>query len=83
MGSADSTLPRFRGVALAINCDSPEQVDETLVAAVHAGAVVLKPGQVAEWGGYSGYFADPDGHVWEVAYNPAWPIGDDGRPMLP
>lgn len=83
MGSADSTLPRFRGGALAINCDSPEQVDETLVAAVHAGAVVLKPGQVAEWGGYSGYFADPDGHVWEVAYNPAWPIGDDGRPMLP
>lgn len=83
IGSANSTLPGFRGLALAINCDNREQVDETLRTAENAGATVLKPARVAEWGGYSGYFADPDGHVWEVAHNPAWPIGEDGRPMLP
>jgi len=39
----------------------------------------VKPPEVAEWGGYSGYFADPDGHLWEVAHNPAWTINRDGR----
>ncbi len=82
-GLTNSTSPGFRGVALAINCDSREQVDETLRTAEDAGAMVLNPAQLTEWGGYSGYFADPDGHVWEVAHNPAWPIGEDGRPALP
>lgn len=80
---ATPTLSGFRGDALAINCDNREQIDETLRAAEDAGATLLKLAQVAEWGGCSGYFADPDGHVWEVAHNPAWPIGADGRPILP
>ena len=43
----------------------------------------MRPAQERFWGGYSGYFADPDGHAWEVAFNPFWPIGDDGLPELP
>lgn len=60
----------FRRVAVAHNVDSPEKVDATLQEAVDCGATLVKPGQSAEWGGYSGYFADPDGFLWEVAYNP-------------
>ncbi|HZN19252.1 MAG TPA: VOC family protein [Micromonosporaceae bacterium] len=73
----------FRGVALAINVESPAEVDAAIEAAAAAGGTVLKPGMVVSWGGYSGYFADPDGHAWEVAHNPGWPIGADGRPTLP
>ena len=51
--------------------------------AVAAGATLLKPGQKAFWGGYSGYFADPDGHLWEVAYNPFMPLDAEGRVQLP
>jgi len=72
-----------RGTALAINLDSSEQVDAALVTALTAGAQILKPGHATEWGGYNGYFADPDGHLWEVAHNPFWPIGPDDRPTLP
>jgi catechol 2,3-dioxygenase-like lactoylglutathione lyase family enzyme len=75
--------PGFRGVALAINLDSPDEVDAALEAAVAAGGTLLKSPRRADWGGYSGYFADPDGHAWEVAHNPGWPIGPDGRPTLP
>jgi hypothetical protein len=82
-GVANPTSPGFRGVALAVNCDDREQVDATLKAAEDAGGRVLKPAQATDWGGYSGYFTDPDGHAWEVAHNPAWPIGEDGRPTLP
>jgi predicted lactoylglutathione lyase len=74
---------RFRDVALAINVDTREQVDAALERAVAAGGKLLRPGISSDWGGYSGYFADLDGHVWEVAHNPAWPIGADGRPTLP
>lgn len=63
-------LPAYRGVALAANLDSPEDVDAALAAAEAAGGRVTKPGHAAGWGGYTGYFADPDGHAWEVAYNP-------------
>lgn len=81
---SDSAPPdRFRGVAVAINCDSREQVDATFEAAEAAGASILKAAEVTDWGGYSGYFADPEGHLWEVAHNPGWPIGDDERPILP
>ena len=73
----------FRGVTVSINVDSPAAVDAALAAAQAAGATVPKPGQAAEWGGYSGYFADPDGHLWEVAHNPFWPLGADGLPQLP
>jgi len=77
------TTEAFRGVTLSINVDSPASVDAALAAAAVAGATIPKPAKAAEWGGYSGYFADPDGHLWEVAHNPGWPLGPDGLPRLP
>jgi hypothetical protein len=50
---------------------------------VSAGATLLKPATAMPWGGVSGYFADPDGHAWEVAWNPAFPIEPDGRITIP
>ena len=78
----DHALPAFRGTELAMNLDTPEQVDEALSTAVAAGGKLVKAGERTEWG-YHGYFADPDGYVWEVAYNPGFPIGPDGGPTLP
>jgi hypothetical protein len=70
----DITVPAegsgFRGFTLAHNVESPEAVDATLEEAVAAGAELIKPGQKAFWGGYSGYFKDPDGFYWEIAHNP-------------
>lgn len=68
---------------MAMNLESREAVDAALDEAVAAGGTLLRPAQDRFWGGYSGYFADPDGHAWEVAYNPFWPIGEDGLPQLP
>ena len=73
----------FRGVALARNLGSREEVDAALFAAEQAGATVVKPAAATDWGGYSGYFADPDGHLWEVAHNPGWPLDERGLPQLP
>lgn len=73
----------FAAVTLAENLVSPEAVDQRLAAAVRAGATLLKEGQETFWGGYGGYFADPDGHIWEIAYNPFWPLGPDGEITLP
>lgn len=70
-------------VAMAINLDSREQVDAAFEEVRRIGGAVVKPPTAADWGGYSGYFADPDGHLWEVAHNPAWPVGEDERPALP
>ena len=78
-GSAPSPTAEFGGITLAINVESVEAADEAFKAAVAAGAGILKPAERTDWGGYSGYFADPDGHPWEIAYNPSFPIGDDGR----
>jgi catechol 2,3-dioxygenase-like lactoylglutathione lyase family enzyme len=64
----------FRGFSLAHNVASPEEVDRTIAQAVAAGATLVKPGQKVFWGGYSGYFADPDGFLWEVAWNPHFTI---------
>ncbi|MDX2257942.1 MAG: VOC family protein [Hyphomicrobiaceae bacterium] len=75
--------PGFSGVALAHNVGSEAEVDAVLAEAVAAGATLRKPGQKVFWGGYAGYFADPDGHLWEVAYNPFLPLGRDGRALLP
>jgi catechol 2,3-dioxygenase-like lactoylglutathione lyase family enzyme len=72
----------FAGVALAYNTRSKAEVDSVLAEAARAGARILKPGQDAFWGGYTGYFADPDGHVWEVAWNPHWTVEVDGRVRL-
>lgn len=75
--------PRFRGQALAWNVAGEADVDAILAHAVSCGARLVKPGQKAFWGGYSGYFADPDGHLWEVAHNPFFPLDAEGRIRLP
>ena len=75
--------PGASGVVLAINLESRELVDEALAAAEEAGGTLLRPAQERFWGGYSGYFADPDGHAWEVAHNPFWALAADGLPELP
>ncbi len=73
----------FRAVTLAVNVESRDEVDDAMASAVDAGATLRKPAQATEWGGYHGYFTDPDGHLWEIAHNPFWPFGPDGRPVLP
>jgi catechol 2,3-dioxygenase-like lactoylglutathione lyase family enzyme len=60
----------FSGVTLAHNVGTREEVDQVVKQAVGAGARLMKPPREVFWGGYSGYFADPDGHLWEVAFNP-------------
>lgn len=81
--SVEFMAENFRGVALAWNCRSEDAVDAVIDRAGRAGAIIRKPAQDAFWGGYSGYFADLDGHLWEVAYNPHFPLTDDGRLTLP
>ena len=78
-GLRSEPTAEFGGITLAINVESEAAVDGAFEAAQGAGARILKPAERAEWGGYSGYFADPDGHPWEVAYNPSFPIGANGR----
>lgn len=65
----------FAGVALAHNVASEAEVDAVVAQAVAAGARLVKAPQKVSWGGYSGYFADPDGHLWEVAHNPHFWVG--------
>jgi len=72
-----------RRVSLAINVGSREEVDQAIAEALAAGAAMLSAPEEAEWGGYTAIFADPDGHAWEVAHNPGWPLGADGLPQLP
>ncbi|MDX6223969.1 MAG: uncharacterized protein QOE64_345 [Frankiales bacterium] len=80
---ADLDAPGAPGaMSLAINLPSREETDEVFAAALAAGATAQKPPQEVFWGGYSGYFADPDGHLWEVAHNPFWEIRDDGSVRL-
>ena len=63
----------FRGMTLAHNVRSPEEVDALLAIGSQGGGRLVKAGHQAFWGGYTGYFADPDGHLWEVAWNPDFP----------
>ena len=72
----------FAGITLAHNVGSPAVVDALLEQAEQAGGRVVKPAEKASWGGYSGYFADPDGHLWEVVYNPFWTLDPDGTVWL-
>ncbi|MEX0729608.1 MAG: VOC family protein [Aquisalimonadaceae bacterium] len=65
----------FSGIALAHNVASEAAVDEVINQAVSAGATLVKPAAKVFWGGYSGYFADPDGYLWEVAHNPLFWVG--------
>ena len=76
------SAPGFSGIALAHNARSEAEVDAALAEAVAAGAKLIKPAAKVFWGGYSGYFADPDGHLWEVAYNPYFKLDADGRVAL-
>ena len=73
----------FRGVGLAQNVRSPAEVDAVIAAAEAAGAQVTKRPAETFYGGYAGYFADPDGHAWEIAYNPGFLLGEDGSLTLP
>jgi predicted lactoylglutathione lyase len=75
--------PGFRGVTLALNQPDRAMVDRVMAEALMAGAKLVKPAQDLAWGGYGGYFADPDGHLWEVAHNPFWPLDETGRVVLP
>ena len=84
----DARLPSavgsgFSGFSLAHNLAGKAEVDAFMAQAERAGAKVLKAPGHTFWGGYSGYFEDPDGFVWEVAHNPFWPLTDDGMVMLP
>ena len=69
----------FDGITLAFNVRKKEQVGEVLKEAEAAGAKILKPAQDVFWGGHSGYFSDPDGHAWEVAWNPFFALDETGR----
>ncbi|MFN8518856.1 MAG: VOC family protein [Chloroflexota bacterium] len=82
-GASSAASGVFRGVALAINVGSPAEVDAAIAVRVAAGGVVTRPAAATEWGGYSGYVADPDGHLWEFAHNPFWPLDERGLPQLP
>ncbi len=75
----DSGGAPTQGLALAHNARSKEEVDSIFAHLKEKGATIIKPPEEVFWGGYSGYFSDPDGHAWEVAYNPFWTIGEDGR----
>ena len=75
----DATVPAdgqgFESFTLAHNVHSESEVDEVVAQAIAAGATLVKTPQKVFWGGYSGYFQDPDGHLWEVAHNPFFWIG--------
>ena len=81
--AVENSTPGFSGVSLAFNVESETSVEKVLEAAVAAGGRIIKPAQRAFWGGYSGYFADPDGHLWEVAHNPGFPLDPSGQISLP
>jgi catechol 2,3-dioxygenase-like lactoylglutathione lyase family enzyme len=72
----------FAGITIAYNTRTHEEVDAVLAQAQAAGGTITKPAEEAFWGGYAGYFADPDGHLWEVAWNPHWTITADGSVRL-
>lgn len=85
----DSGLPSqpqsnaFRGATFAWNCATPAEVDVVFAKAVNAGARALRQPETTEYGGYRGYFSDPDGHVWEVVQAPGFGFTEDGRLILP
>jgi catechol 2,3-dioxygenase-like lactoylglutathione lyase family enzyme len=70
------------GIELAHNVRSDEQVDAVLAEAERAGGTIRRPAERADWGGYTGAFADPEGYVWEVAHNPSWTLDDTGAVQI-
>jgi hypothetical protein len=85
--AADAGLPTdrgsFGGITLAQNVRSDDEVDAMIAAAQAAGAVVTRPPAATFYGGYAGYFTDPDGHAWEIAYNPGFSLQPDGSITIP
>jgi len=85
--AADAGVPGeaggFSGITLAHNVRTRAEVAAVLAEAEAAGGRIIKPAQDVFWGGHSGYFADPDGHLWEVAWNPFFEIAADGALKLP
>ena len=75
--------PRYRGITLALNLRTEDAVDLAFVRVGAVGGTIVKPPARTAWGGYSGYFADPDGVLWEICHNPAFPLDDDGRIEIP
>jgi catechol 2,3-dioxygenase-like lactoylglutathione lyase family enzyme len=82
-GVDDPGAGGFGGMTLAQNVRSRAEVDELLAAAAAAGAEVTRPARETFYGGYAGCFTDPDGHVWEIAWNPGFPIASDGTITIP
>jgi catechol 2,3-dioxygenase-like lactoylglutathione lyase family enzyme len=74
---------KYSRMSLAINLESEAAVDAAMDFAARQGGRVTQPARKVFWGGYAGYFADPDGFLWEIAYNPFWPLDEHGRPQLP
>ena len=73
---------RFPGITLAHNTRTKDEVDQVLELAQQAGGRIEKPAQIASWGGYSGYFSDPDGYLWEVAWSDSWHFPEDGSLVI-
>jgi uncharacterized protein len=82
-GVEDGGAAGFAGIALAQNVRSRAEVDEIAAVAEAAGATITKPAAETFYGGYAAYFADPDGHLWEIAHNPGFTLGGDGSLVLP
>lgn len=82
-GVVDDRPPAFGGVALAHNVRSPGAVDDVIAAARAGGATVTRAAGTTCYGGYAGYFTDPDGHPWEIAYNPGFALAPDGSITIP
>ncbi len=82
MRVAREALPTYRGTTLAHNLRSEAEVDDLFVHLAQRDVTIVKMPEKVFWGGYSGYFADPDGHLWEAAFNPFWTIDADGRVRL-
>ncbi|MFD9453033.1 VOC family protein [Streptomyces sp. NPDC059985] len=82
-GLPDGRGTGFAGIVLAHNLRSRQDVDALLAAARRAGATVTKAARETSYGGYAGCFADPDGHLWEIAHNPGFPLAEDGALTIP
>jgi hypothetical protein len=80
---AQNRSQTFRGATFAWNCATSAEVDAIFAQAVRAGAGLLRKPEKTEYGGYRGYFSDPDGHAWEVVNAPGFTLTEDGRLVLP
>ena len=82
-GDVGGSSGGFSGIVIAHNVRSADEVTEVVAAAEAAGGTVTRPPQATFYGGYAGYFSDPDGHLWEISHNPGFTLGEDGSLTLP